>query len=300
LANIPVAVQDLGAVQRGALVLVDFTVPVATTENMPIRKALKLDLRIGTAGSPFDAGVWAAGARQISGAKYGNGMAHYEVPSAEWTGKSVTVGVRAIGSNGKASRWSNYVSLPVVAPPEKPGNVTVTDTPQGVHVAWTAHGDSFRVFRRSGDAGDFDLVATVEQPEWTDHAADFGKPYAYRVQAVVKLANGREAESDLSDPNGITPQDVFPPAVPSGVSASVAPSSIELTWNPNTEPTLGGYSVYRSTAGGAFEKIAAAVLIPAYSDRTAEHGKAYRYAVTAVSRTGHESPRSATVEITLP
>ena len=300
LANIPSAVQDLSAVQRGAVILVEFTVPLTTTESMPIRKALKLDLRIGTAGSPFDAGAWSAGARQVSGAKYGNGIAHYEIPSAEWTGKSVTVGVRTIGSNGKASNWSNFASLPVVAPPEKPGNVTVTDTPQGVHVAWTAHGDSFRVFRRAGDAGDFELVATVEQPEWTDHAADFGKPYAYRVQAVVKIAGGREAEGDLSDPFVITPQDVFPPAAPSGVSASPAPNSVELTWNPNAEPTLAGYSVYRSTAGGAFEKIADAVLIPAYSDRTAEHGKSYRYALTAVSKTGHESPRSEAVEITLP
>jgi hypothetical protein len=300
LADIPVGVQDLSAVQRGAVILAEFTVPLTTTENMPIRKALKLDLRIGTAGAPFDAGAWAAGARQVSGAKYGNGIARYEIPAAEWTGKDTTVGVRVIGSNGKASKWSNFVSLPVVAPPETPRDVRVTDTPQGLHVAWTAHGDSFRVFRRAGDAGDFALVATVQQPEWTDHATDFGKPYAYKVQTVVKLAGGKEAEGDLSEEAVITPQDVFPPAAPSGLAASLAPNSIELTWNPNTEPTLAGYSVYRSTGAAAFEKIADAVSIPAYSDRTAEHGKTYRYAVTAVSKTGHESPRPEPVEITLP
>jgi hypothetical protein len=300
LANIPAAVQDLSAVQRGAVIVAEFTVPLTTTENQPIRKALKLDLRIGMGGSPFDAGAWAAGAKQVSGATFGNGLAHYEIPSAEWTGKDATVGVRAVGFNGKASKWSNFVSLPVVAPPEKPRDVAVTDTPQGVHVAWTAHGDSFRVFRRTGDAGDFAPVATVQPPEWTDHATDFGTPYAYRVQTIVKLAGGREAEGDLSEEAGVTPRDVFPPAAPSGLGASVAPNSIELTWNPNTEPTLGSYSVYRSAGGAAFEKIADAVLIPAYSDRTAEHGKSYRYAVTAVSKTGHESPRSETVEITLP
>jgi fibronectin type 3 domain-containing protein len=248
----------------------------------------------------LDAGAWAARAKQISGARYGAGAAHYEIPAAEWTGKEVRLGVRTCGPNGKASAWSNFVSLPVVAPPEKPREVSATGTPQGVRVAWTAHGDNFRVYRRGGGAGDFALMATVQQPEWTDHAAEFGKPYAYRVQTVVKLAGGKEAEGDLSEEAGITPQDLFPPAAPTGVGVSAAPNSVEVTWNPNTEPTLGGYRVYRSTGGGAFEKIADAIVIPAYSDRTVEHGKSYRYAVTAVSGTGHESPRSETVEITLP
>jgi hypothetical protein len=300
LANIPVAVQDLSAVQRGAVIVVEFPVPRITTENEPIKKPLKLDLRIGIPSAPFDAGAWAARAKQVSDARIDKGVAHYEIPSTEWTGKEATVGVRAVGSNGKESKWSNFVSLPVVAPPEKPRDVRVTDTPQGVHVAWTARGENFRVFRRVGDATDFAPVAAVQQPEWTDPATDFGKPYAYRVRTIVKLAGGKEAESDLSDEIGITPQDVFPPAAPSGLTASAAPNSIELAWNPITEPAPGGYRVYRSTAGGSFEKIADASPIPAYSDRTAEHGKSYRYALTAVSKTGYESPRSELVEITLP
>ena len=300
LANIPVGVQDLTAVQRGAVIVVEFPVPQITTENMPIKEPLKLDLRIGISSAPLDASAWAARAKQVPDAKIDKGVARYEIPSTEWTGKEATVGVRAIGSNGKESKWSNFVSLPVVAPPDKPRDVRVTPTPQGVHVAWTARGENFRVFRRVGDATGLAPVATVQQPEWTDPATDFGKPYAYRVRTIVKLAGGKEAESDLSEEIGITPQDVFPPAAPSGLRASAAPNSIELTWNPNTEPVPGGYRVYRSTAGGSFEKIADAGLVPAYSDRTAEHGKSYRYALTAVSKTGYESPRSEIVEITLP
>jgi fibronectin type 3 domain-containing protein len=268
----------------------------------------------GAPGAAFDVGAWEAGAKRISGVKYGDGIASYEFPAAEWTGRQATIAVRLIGANGKPSKWSNFVALAVVAPPETPREVQARDTAQGVRVTWAAHGDSFRVFRRVGDAGDSTLAATVQQPEWSDQDADFDKPYAYRVQTVVKLAGGREAESDLSEEASVTPRDVFPPAAPSGLGASAAPNSVELTWNPNTERTMGTYSVYRATGagqaappappntggGGAFERIADAVAIPAYSDRTAEHGKSYRYAVTAVSRTGHESPRSETVEITLP
>ena len=129
---------------------------------------------------------------------------------------------------------------------------------------------------------------------------DFGKPYDYRVQAVVRLPGGREAVGDFSQTAGLTPRDVFPPAPPSGLAASPAPNSVELTWNPNSEPGLAGYSVYRAAGAAAFQKIADGLGIPAYSDRTAAHGQSYRYAVTAVSGTGHESPRSETVEITLP
>lgn len=301
LADIPSPVKDLSAVQRGGSILVEFTVPLTTTENMPIRKGLKLDLRIGTAGAaPFDAAAWAAGAQEVGGAKYGNGIAHYQIPAADWMGKDVTVGVRAIGANGKAAAWSNFATLPVIAPPETPQGVQVTDTAAGEHLVWTAKGDSFRVFRRVGDATDATLAATTQQTEWTDHDVDFDKLYSYRVQTVVKLAGGKEAEGEMSAEASVTPRDVFPPSAPAGLTASPAPNSVELNWSPNTERTMGAYSVYRAAGGGAFEKIADALAIPAYSDRTAEHGKSYRYEVTAVSRTGHESPRSEPVEITLP
>lgn len=300
LANIPAAVQDLGAEQRGGSILAQFTLPLMTTESMPIRKALRIDLRIGTAASPLNPDSWAASARAVSGARYDKDIVRFEIPAADWAGKTAVVGVRTIGQNGKPSAWSNFVTLPVVAPPETPQDVRATDTPQGVQVVWSAHGDSFRVFRRAGEEGDFAEAATVQQPEWTDPATEFGKLYAYRVQTVVKLAGGREALSEFSDTATVTPQDVFPPAVPTGLTASPAPSSVELTWNANSESTLGGYNVYRAAGTGAFERIAENIALPAYSDRAAAHGAPYRYAITAVSKSGHESPRSEAVEITLP
>jgi len=300
LANIPMAVRDLGAEQQGDAILAQFTLPTTTTENQPIRKTPRLDFRIGVGGSPFDASAWAAGATVVSGATYRNGVAHYAIPTAAWAGKTATLAVRAIGANGKAAAWSNLVTLPVVAPPEKPRNVRATDTAEGVHLTWEARGDGFRVFRRAGEEEDFTQAAAAEQAQWTDQAIEFGKAYTYRVQTMVKLAGGREALSDFSDTASATPQDVFPPAAPTGLGASTAPNSIELTWNANTEATLGSYSVYRAAGPGAFEKIAEGVTLPAYSDRKAAHGQSYRYAVTAVSRTSHESPRSETVETTLP
>jgi hypothetical protein len=301
LANVPAAAQGLTAMQRGARILVQFPVAQRTTENMPIKSPVTEDLRIGAfSGANFNADAWAAQAQRITGGHSANGVSLYETPVAPWIGKEAIVGVRVAGANGKQSAWSNFAILRVVAEPERPQNLNAVASPRGVVLTWSARGDHFRVYRRGpGEAG-FTVQATVEKPEWADANADFGKRYTYMVQTVVNLATGKEALSDPSEDAGITPEEVFPPAVPTGLQAAAAPASIELAWNANGESFLGGYRVYRSAAGGPFEKLAEVGVVPSYSDRQVEPGKTYRYAVTALSKTGYESARSAPVEASLP
>jgi hypothetical protein len=295
LANVPSRVTELAAVQRGSLIIVQFSVPRLTTEGVAIKKPLKLDLRIGTAGAPFNEVAWAAGATHVGEGPVENGLARYEIPSAEWTGKEAVICARVIGSNGKESGWSNYIVLPVVPPPEKPGNVRADATAAGVRVSWAASGNRFRVYRRTAANPAFAPVATVTQQEWTDPATDYGVEYTYIVQGLVDLGNNREAESDQSAPYAITPVDQFPPAAPAGLRASAAPNSIEVAWDRNTEPDLAGYRLYRAAPGADFEKIADSQ-VPAYSDHNVEPGKSYRYAVSAIDNAGNESPRSAAVD----
>ncbi|MGA9628312.1 MAG: hypothetical protein WBQ65_27815 [Bryobacteraceae bacterium] len=299
LANIPARVNDLAAIERGDRIMVQFTVPPRTTEGVAIKTPLKLDLRIGTAEPPFNQEVWAARATPVAAGPVDNGVARYEIPVAAWTGKEATLAVRVLSARGKTMGWSNFVNLPVVAPPERPAEVRAEATADGVRLTWRARGDSFRIYRRSGSEG-FAPVANVPQPTWTDSGAEFGKHYVYQVQTMVKLPNNTEAQSDVSEEAGITPEDRFPPAVPAGLNAATAPNSIELSWDGDTEPDLAGYRVYRSTGAGPFEKIGEMVTIPSYSDRAVEHGKTYRYAVSAIDKTGNESARSVPVEATLP
>jgi hypothetical protein len=307
LANVPARVTGLTAVQRGSRIIVQFSVPDLTTEGMPMKNPVKLDLRIGTAGDPFDAGKWAAQAKSIpQGTAAKTGLAHYEIPAAEWTNKEAILAVRAIGANGKEAGWSSFLVIPVVPPPERPADLTATPIAEGVRLTWRASGTTFRVFRKTTD--DFALVATVQQPQWTDTATESGKPYTYVVQTIVALGNtplnnpgnSKEALSDLSEEFFITPLDTFAPAVPSGLTPSAAPNSIELIWDRNTEPDLAGYRIYRAAAAGAFEKLADVSQIPSYSDRSVEHGKTYRYAISALDQAGNESARTPAVEVGLP
>ena len=123
-----------------------------------------------------------------------------------------------------------------------------------------------------------------------------GTMYRYRVQAV----NGDQHQSEVSAEAAVTPQDVFPPAVPAELSGVQGVGTIELVWQRNTEEDFAGYNVFRATGGGEFEKIAGPIDAPAYSDRAVEAGKTYRYAVSALDRAGNESARTAPVEVVAP
>jgi fibronectin type 3 domain-containing protein len=47
------------------------------------------------------------------------------------------------------------------------------------------------------------------------------------------------------------------------------------------------------------EKIAEVSVVPSYSDRKVEAGKAYHYSISAVDQAGNESPRSAAVDVAM-
>ncbi len=300
LANVPAPVRDLAAVQRSSRIIVHFTLPAQTTEGVSIRAPLKVDLRVGTeSAGAFDPGTWAAAAKPVSDGIVQKGLATFTIPISDLAGKTVTLGARVIGANGKASDWSNFVNIAVVPPPEKPSGVKTQATANGLRVSWHGPPGTFRVFRRSDTEKGFAPVAEVTGLEWTDSNTEYGKHYAYIVQRVVKPAEHQEAESDPSDTAEITPEDEFPPAVPTGLRATPAPNSIELSWDRNAEPDLAGYRLYRSIDGGAFERVAEVSQIPAWSDQKVEHGRMYRYAVTAFDQAGNESARSAVVEATL-
>lgn len=301
LANVPAPVAELAAVQRDARIIVRFRLPTTTTEDVTIKSPLKLDLRIGAAADgPIHAGEWATQARPVPPGPVEGGVATYAIPSAEWTGKNVVIGARVIGANGKESNWSVLEALPVVPPPQKPAKPHIDNTAEGLRLTWEGPPGDFRIFRRAGDEKTFSPLGDVQESGWTDRTSEVGKPYTYIVQRIVKLGVHTEAESGLSEESEVTiPEDKFAPAAPTGVRASPAAGSVELSWDRNLEPDLAGYRVYRAVAGGKFEKIAELSQVPSYSDRAVESGKQYRYVVTAFDKSANESAQSAVAEATL-
>ncbi len=144
-----------------------------------------------------------------------------------------------------------------------------------------------------------------------DKTIRFGQTYEYRAQRVARVTVGSltlELAGPLSDPIRVEAIDVFPPSTPTGLAAvataadsAVAPS-IDLSWQPVGEPDLAGYFVYRREGDAPWQRVSLAqpVVGPAFHDSEVQRGHNYHYAVTAIDQSGHESPRSAEAEETIP
>ena len=282
--EIPSRVTDLRAAEYGDKILVEFTLPALTTEGLALSKVRSVELRVSSGAASQTVNLKAAGPGPIRD----------EIGAGEWIGKDVLLTVRATGPKGKTSEWSNAVPLAVGVPLGVPANLAAENVAEGVRLRWQGSGPRYRVFRAStGPAPE--RLAESDRPEYVDTTTNYGNTYRYFVQAVT--ADGLR-QSEISEVAAITPRDTFPPAVPAGLSAVAAMGSVELAWQRNTEDDFRGYNVYRSTEGAAFEKIAALIDAPTYSDRQVVTGKRYSYTAAAVDQAGNESARSQPVEVT--
>jgi hypothetical protein len=283
--DIPTRITDLRAAEYGDQILVQFTIGALTTDGLALASVKAVELRVAGGDSP----------QMLHVPAKVPGPVDHQFPAKDWVGKQVTLMVRATGPKGKASDWSNSVTLAVGVPLAAPADLKAVSDPKGVRLTWSDPLGSghYRIFRGLADAMP-QRLAESDKPEYLDTAVDFGSPYRYFVQALA----GELRQSEISAIVGVTPADTFPPAVPVALTAVAGVNSIELAWQPNTEEDLAGYQVYRSTGGGATERIAGPVDPPNFSDRAVEIGKKYSYTVTALDRTGNESAHSAAVEVT--
>jgi hypothetical protein len=298
--HIPAPVTDLMVVEQGPNLDFLFTIQNLTTEGLPIKEdgIGMVDLRVGPIPpNGWNVDQWAAGATSVPvPTPEKAGPIQASIPVSKFVGSEVAVAVRVTNSKGKDAGWSAPKMFLVRMPLADPGNFHVAADPKGVALTWTEPGQAeFHVYRKTEQQTRAVLLATTMEPNYVDISAEFGKTYQYSLQAE------REGiESDMIGPVTITPIDIFPPAVPSGLVVSAGIGTLELAWNRNTESDFKEYRVLRSVDGGPFAEIARGFEAPAYSDRGVQSGKRYRYEVESVDQDGHVSAPSAPVEIIAP
>jgi hypothetical protein len=171
---------------------------------------------------------------------------------------------------------------------------------------------------RAGTAGPsaVDAGGTVDRTAQIDHS------YRYTAERVrsVELGGLRlEVRSVASAEIPVEMKDVFPPEAPLGLVAvpgfagaaevqvgeQAQRAAIDLSWEPNLEPRVAGYRVYRRDLDGEATAIwrrlnSEPVTMAAYRDLSVVAGRRYAYRVTAVDATGNESARSDEVVETAP
>jgi fibronectin type 3 domain-containing protein len=219
--------------------------------------------------------------------------------------KVMTFAVRIKDERRRASEFSEPVSIEVQASPLPPQNVRASVFEKYVEVSWEAAsvkagepGPSkpvgYNVYR-SEEKG---LPARqnsspVKGNEYRDVNFSLGKTYRYFIRSVAS-DKAPLRESDDSEIVEILAKDTFPPAPPTGLTAISGAGFIALSWEPDEEPDLAGYKVWRRTVGQAgFDLLKS---VPAtensYSDSLVEKNKRYDYAITALDNAGNESQKS--------
>jgi hypothetical protein len=333
---IPAPISDLTARQQGDGVQLTFTLPDRTIAGdrlvgLPaveiLRGLLKPD---GTPDNKSFRVVYTIPGALVDKYSVGNHMQFTDpiAPNETRTrpGATLTYRVRTRASRKRASPDSNTVSVSVFPVPKGITSLQVTITQSAIELSWQAptltsggavlQGVScYHVYRgeidpSSAEAASRDitrakwksplvLLASPAVNSYRDTLFEFGKTYLYVVRSVV-AAGGTQIESDDSVPAVVNPRDIFPPAAPQNLVASVVvpPSGapeVDLSWSINPETDLAGYRVYRSEQQGTRGELLTSVLLltPAYRDMSVQPGHSYWYTVTAVDRAGNESAPSA-------
>ncbi|MCX6594993.1 MAG: hypothetical protein NTV70_01335 [Acidobacteria bacterium] len=259
--KIPQAIADLRAVQRGSNIVVDFTPPALTTDGLTIATPGPLEILINDT-TPTEK----------------------VIPVGPWVGQRIALRARTKGTSGRLSDWSNTVTLIVVAPVATPTGFEAKPVPTGVELSWTGSATTYRIFR------DQLLLATARRAPYIDTTTEYEKKYEYEIVGISGAA-----ESERPAAVTVTPVDVFPPEVPTGLTALSGVASIELSWDRSAALDWAEYRVFRDG-----QLLANSVSGPSYSDKTVVSGRAYKYAVSAVDRKGNASPVSSIIEVTLP
>jgi hypothetical protein len=164
-----------------------------------------------------------------------------------------------------------------------------------------------------------------------DRMAQIGHTYRYMVQRVRSVELGSqtlEVSSLASTEVTVEMKDVFPPEAPVGLVAVPGFAGVEsadkagdrsagqvgeqaqravvdLSWEPDLEPRIAGYRVYRREVEGDAAQTwrrlnPELVPVAAYRDLSVVAGRRYAYRVTAVDAPDNESAPSDGVEETAP
>jgi len=145
-----------------------------------------------------------------------------------------------------------------------------------------------------------------------DRTAEIGRTYRYTAERVRTVTVGGQTLELRGAPSAtvtVDVRDVFPPEAPEGLVAVPGftgegrKPTLDLSWEPDLEPHIAGYRVYRRAApdGSSWERLnGELVTAPAYRDLSVAAGQQYAYRVTAVSDAEVESGPGAEVVETAP
>ena len=206
--------------------------------------------------------------------------------------RDLTYAVTVVDTEKRSSPLSPLTTIRLSRPPLPPSNLEAEPSATSIRLRWIPPSSQagkepygYNIYR-SEEEGSYPEHPLNEkplpQPTFDDEHAPFGRTYYYVVRTVVG-EKPPYRESEDSTALGVTPMDLYPPSVPTGLAVSAEGGVMKLYWFPNAEPDLAGYRIYRSgKEGEGFEQIGE--VGPAetdFVDRGVQPGVKYFYCITA-------------------
>lgn len=331
VSRVPQVPENIRVLQQGEHLMIEWTNPRSYVDGTPLGLVEEMEIWVWEApageeksASPPSAGEMAKRGRlekrlpavEMEGLKRPE-TAGDEVPVYRYVRP---LGEGEIGSPAKAyalrardprkrpsafSAPAAFEARVLPLPPRKPAGKVFEDR---VEIEWQvpesnidgkkpAGVSGYNVYK-SGDDGAWRRL--TDKPgstlRYTDGPPVFGRPVRYIVRAVLSVPQvpQRFLESADSPVLEITPEDVFPPAAPEGLTSVSGRGFISISWQPNREKDLKGYKVWRKAAGESDFRPLAAEPVPqaVFMDEDVKPGRTYVYAVAAVDIAGNMGPRT--------
>ena len=212
---------------------IDFTPPALTDDNAKIKRLSAIDLRAGEDDPRWDSTskaieAPAAGARSGARESAGRGLGGQRHRAAGSFGGQSRPVLRVVERGAPQGRFRRSIHRRSKWKP----------SPDGVRIAWTPQAGAaaeYRVYKQGPGETKPSLIASVKTAEYVDARAEYGKTVRVFGAGIRQERRCTEAQSEPSETVSITPVDKFPPAVPSGLTATAGINSIELSWDPDHE-----------------------------------------------------------------
>ena len=333
--QLPQPVQNLSGERKGTRVVLTWTQPTRTTDKQNIRHPSVT--RICRAIGEFPMASCREVIKQLTPAEmtsqssapgskpkviFEDVLPQAAIGSQPYAGYAIEV----LSSNNKSAGLSNQVRILLAPTLPPPADLHVAVTPTGPVLHWTgvsraqlgpswqAYEYRYRIYRRIPGQPNYALIgeAHLDGPDYVapDNSFEWEKTYEYKIAPVTEIPGtpGRppsEIEGDDSSIASAFVHDTFPPARPAGVQAVYSGAGrkpfIDLSWAPNMESDLTGYTVYRRETGQPPVALnQELVKAPAYRDETVEFGHTYWYSVQAIDERGNRSELSQDASETVP
>ncbi len=257
----PLKVTGLSAVERGAKVVISFSMPLETTDALPVDAHPDVELRVGTAPNPWNETEWEANSERVS-------VVVPEIPAP----------VRPVRAVRRTTPLPKPAAAPTpIAPLQAPAGATGASgsTQRPRTKAATAPSGSKRAKSTARQAK---IEARIVAPVITasiDAAKFSGKLLVVGVR--VRGFKGRD------DGISIVQLEVLPPLpMPVNLKATDAPNAVHLQWT----AAAPAFRIFRRQPADTDWVNIGESTQPSFDDAAPEWGKPWQYYVQAVRKVG--------------